>query len=106
MKDMVKDITLKLFGVDDLHLRSQECPSVSGRIPDKCSYISFKVLGMESSVNRVGDITLKPFWVANLHLRSQEDPPMSGRVPDNCPYLSFYVLEIERGVTYQIGCIL
>ena len=34
MKDMLKDITLEHFGVADLHLRSQEHPPMSGRVPD------------------------------------------------------------------------
>ena len=34
-KDMVKDITLEPLGVADLHFRSQKCPPVSGRIPNK-----------------------------------------------------------------------
>ena len=86
---MVEDIILEHFGVDDLHLRSQERPPVLGRVPDKCPYISFSVLGIERSVNMVEDIILKPLGAADLHLRCQEDPPMSGRIPDKCPDLSF-----------------
>ena len=77
------------MGVDDLHLRSQERPPVSGRVPDKCPDISFSVLRIKRSVNMVGDSTFILLGVADLHLRSQEDPPMSGRVPDKCPDLSF-----------------
>ena len=32
--NMVKNITLKPFGVVDLHLRSHEHPPVLGRVPD------------------------------------------------------------------------
>ena len=32
---MVEDITLAPFGIANLHLRSQEPPPVSGRVPDK-----------------------------------------------------------------------
>ena len=89
MKDMVKDNTLEPFGVDDLHLRVKERPPVSGRVPDKCPYLSFSALGKDRSVNVVGDITLKLLGVADLYQNSQEDPPMSGRVPHKCPDLSF-----------------
>ena len=47
---MVENITLKPLGVADLHLRSQEDPPMSGRVPDKCSDLSFKVLDLERSV--------------------------------------------------------
>ena len=106
MQDMVKDITLEQFGVDDLHLRSQEHPPVSRRVPEKCPYLSYSVLGIGRSVNMIEDTTLKPLRVADLHLRSQEDPLMSGRVPDKCPDLSFYVFYMKRSVTYQILSIL
>ena len=89
MKDMVMEITLDQFGEAVHHLRSQENPPVSGRVPDKCPYLSFLVLGIERSVNMVGDITLKPLGVADLYLRSQEEYPVSGRIPDKCPDLSF-----------------
>ena len=32
---MVEDTTLEPFGVDYIHLRSQERPPLSGRVPDK-----------------------------------------------------------------------
>ena len=86
---MVKDITLEPFGEAELHLRGQECPPVSGRVPDKCPDLSFLDLEIKRSVNMVRDITLKPLRVADLHLRSQEHLPMSGSVPDKCPDLSF-----------------
>ena len=41
MNVMVEDITLEPFEVSDPHLRSQEHPPVSGRVPDKCPDISF-----------------------------------------------------------------
>ena len=47
---MVGDITFKPLGVADLHLRSQEDPSMSGRVPDKCPDLSFKVLDIERNV--------------------------------------------------------
>ena len=106
MKDRVNDITLDYLGVVDLHLRSQERPPVSGRVPDKCPDISFSVLEIERRVNMGGNITLKPLGVANLDFRNQELPPMSGRVPDKCPDQSFKVWEIEWSVVYQIVCIL
>ena len=34
MTDMVIDYTLELFWVPDLHIRNQEHPSKSGRIPE------------------------------------------------------------------------
>ena len=46
MNDMVEDVTLEQFGVAYLHLRSQERPpsqerpSVSGRVSDKCPFLS------------------------------------------------------------------
>ena len=39
--NMVRNITLKPFGVVDLHLRSQEHPPVLGRVPDMCQYLHF-----------------------------------------------------------------
>ena len=59
MNDMVEDTTLEPFGVVYLHLRSQECPPVSERVPGKCPNLSFSVLGIERSVNMVWDITFK-----------------------------------------------
>ena len=105
MKDIVKDIIFEPLGVADLHLRSQERPPVSGRVPDKCPDLSFFSLEIERSVSMVGDITLKPLGVTELHLRSQDRHPMPGRVPDKCPDLSFSVLEIGESVLYQIVCI-
>ena len=35
MKDIVQKVTLEPFGVAHLHLRSQERPPLSGRVPDK-----------------------------------------------------------------------
>ena len=39
--NMVRNITLKQFGVVDLHLRIQEHPPVLGRVPDMCPYLHF-----------------------------------------------------------------
>ena len=95
MNDMVEDVTLEPFGVAYLHLRSQEHPPsqerppVSGRVSDKCPFLSFSVLGVERSVNMVRDITFKSLGVSDLHLRSQEDCSMSRRVPDKCLDLFF-----------------
>ena len=83
MKDMTEAIPLEPSEAAGLHLRSQERPPVSGRVPDKCPDLTFSVLKVERRVSMVGDITLNPLGVTELHLRSQEDPPMSGRVPDN-----------------------
>ena len=41
IKYMVKDITLTPFGVDNLHLRNEECPPLSGRLPHKCPDLFF-----------------------------------------------------------------
>ena len=60
MKDRVEDITPEPLGVADLHLRSQKRPLVSGRVQDKCPYLSSLVFGIERSVNMVGNIILKP----------------------------------------------
>ena len=38
---MVGDITLKPLGVADIHLRSQEDPPMSEKVPDKCPDLSF-----------------------------------------------------------------
>ena len=89
MKYMVEYITLEPLGVVDPHLRSQERPPVSGRVPDKCPDLSFSVLEIEKSANIFEDITFKSLGVADIYLRSQEDPPMSERVPDKCPDLYF-----------------
>ena len=71
---MVDYNTLEPFGVVDLHLRSQERPPVSGRVPDKCPYLFFSVLGIERSGHKVGDITLKSFGAAGVRkiLQCQE----------------------------------
>ena len=55
MKDMAEDIILEPLGVADLHLRSQERPPVSGRVPDRCPDLSFLALEIEMSVSMVGD---------------------------------------------------
>ena len=86
---MVGDITLQPIGVVDPHLRSQEHPPGSGKVPDKCSGLSFAGLGIERNVNMFGNITFKLLGDADLHLRSQEDSPMSGRISDKCPDLYF-----------------
>ena len=44
MKDRVEDIALEPLGVGDLHLRSQEHPPVSGRVPDKFPDLCFLVV--------------------------------------------------------------
>ena len=62
MKYMVEDIIMEPLGVVDLHIRSQECPPVSGRVPDKFPDLSFLVLDIKRSINMVRNITLKPFW--------------------------------------------
>ena len=54
MKDMVEDIILEPLGVADLHLKSQEHPSVSGRVPDRCPDLSFFSFEIERSVSMVG----------------------------------------------------
>ena len=69
---MVGDITFEPLGVADLHLRSQEHPSMSGRVPDKCPDLSFSVLKIKRSNIMVGNITLKPLGVADLHLQCQK----------------------------------
>jgi len=51
LKDMIEDIILEQNGVDDLHLRSQECPPLSGRVPDKSPDPSSSIL--EITVNMV-----------------------------------------------------
>ena len=61
MKDRVEDITLEQIGVVDMHIRSQECPQVSGRVPDKCPDLCSSVFEIERSVNIVGDVKLKLF---------------------------------------------
>ena len=94
MKDIVKDITLEPLGVADLHLRRQERPPVSGRVPDKYPNLSFSILEIERSVNIVGVIILKSLGVVDLHLSSQEHVLVSERVPDKCPGLSFQILEV------------
>ena len=103
---MIEDITFKPFVVADLHLRSQECPPVFGRVSGKYPELYFSASEIKRSVNRVRDIPLKPLGVADLHFKSQEHPPMSERVPDNCPDLSFQVLEIENSVLYETVSIL
>jgi len=60
MKHIVKYITLEPLGVSHPHLRSQEHPPVSGRVPDKCPDLTFTVLEIERSVNMVWDIISKP----------------------------------------------
>ena len=86
---MVEDILLKPIGIADLHLRSQEHPLKSGRVPGKYPDLYFSALEIKGSVNMVRDIPLKPLGVADLHFRSQKHPPMSERIPDKCPDLYF-----------------
>ena len=106
MKDRAEDIPLEPLGVTNPHQRSKECPLVSGRVHDKCPYLSSSAFKIEMSVNLVGNITLKPLWVVYHDFRNQEHTSMSGRVPDKCPDISFKVKEIEWSVIYYIDCIL
>ena len=99
-KDMVKDITLEPLGVSYFHLRSQEHPPVSGRVPDKCPNLPFSTLDIEWIANIVGILTLKLHGVVDLHPRSQEHLPLSRRVPDKCPGLFFQVLELKKIFIY------
>ena len=44
-----------------MHIRSQERPQVSGRVPDKCPDLCSSVFEIERSVNIVWDVKLKLF---------------------------------------------
>ena len=98
--------SLKLFFIDGfpyLHLRSQECPPVSGRVPDKQKQADISELdkGINPSPfpNEIyidWEVTLEPFGFAHLHLRSQEHPPLSGRVPDKQKQAD--ILELDKGI--------
>ena len=54
MKYMVEDIILEPFGIVDLHLRNQECPPVSGRVPDRSKIYLFQTFEIIRSLSMVG----------------------------------------------------